>query len=83
VIDFRYQGENSSFRPRYLFPVEKTIEAAVHFYKTGKLPDWMDWAEFNPKTKRLEVPTPNRSAGPIAPGVRVPTEVEFHDGRST
>lgn len=54
-VGFRFQGSESGFRPKYVIPVETTIDAAVHFFKTGQLPNWLQWAEWNSKTRRLEV----------------------------
>jgi hypothetical protein len=62
-MEFRYQGSASGFRSKYLLPVEKTIDAAVHYFKTQKLPDWLQWAEWNPQTHRLEVPPADQSNG--------------------
>jgi hypothetical protein len=55
-VEFRFQGSVSGFRPKYVIPVEKAIDAAVHFFKMGQLPDWLQWADWDNKTRKLAVP---------------------------
>lgn len=62
-MEFRFQGSESSFRQQYVLPVEKTIEVAAYFFRTGHLPDWIQWTEWNPKKRRLEVPTSANATG--------------------
>lgn len=47
-VDFREQGTDTGFRPRYLFPPNEVVEAVVYFFKNNQLPDWMQWKSFGP-----------------------------------
>jgi len=52
--EFRCQGSESGFRAQYVIPVEKTIDAAIHYFKTGQLPDSLQWVEWDHDKHRLE-----------------------------
>jgi hypothetical protein len=41
--DFREQGTDTGFRPKYLFRPAEVIDAAIHFFTTGDLAQWMHW----------------------------------------
>jgi hypothetical protein len=53
-MEFRFQGSESGFRAKYVIPVEKTINAAIHYFKTGQLPDWLQWAEWTDRCGNMK-----------------------------
>jgi hypothetical protein len=42
-VEFREQGTDTGFRPRYLFCSEEVIEEVVYFFQHGKLSNRMEW----------------------------------------
>jgi hypothetical protein len=38
-------GGGFVFEPRHLFPTDEVIEAAMHFYRTGRPPGWLEWED--------------------------------------
>jgi hypothetical protein len=55
AVDFVAEGIPTPVKAEELFPVEEVIEAAVHFYKTHQLPDWVGWRTWNPATKKWDI----------------------------
>jgi hypothetical protein len=37
------------FEPEYLFPTDEVIEAALQFYRSGRLPDSLQWERWWPR----------------------------------
>jgi Immunity protein Imm1 len=54
-VDFREQGTDTGFRPSYLLPVEEVIDAIIFFFNNHRLPEEVQWAEWNAQIKRLEI----------------------------
>jgi hypothetical protein len=66
AIDFACEGASSGFRPEHLLPAGEAIEAAVHYFAHHRLPEWITWAEWSPKTNRMEA-VPASASPPALP----------------
>ncbi len=54
AVDFACEGASSGFRPEYLLPAAEAVEIAAYFFAHQRLPEWVAWAAWNPKTNRME-----------------------------
>ena len=45
VIVFRYEGQWTEIPKRNCVPVQVMIRGAKDFYRTGELPEWLEWEE--------------------------------------
>lgn len=54
-VDFLAEGVPTTLDVNELLPVEEVIDTAMHFYQTQRLPDWLAWSSWNPRTNRWEL----------------------------